>query len=127
MKRIALTGLVAITSLTVVAALLGGCDEDKKKEDLLAKAGASASAAAAAPDAAMSHVLGSLARRWLYRAGRWPMAAVTYVFTQTSTHAARDLDRKLAERDLDAVQAAYPHGQGFQVVSGRKPVWQPQP
>jgi len=55
MKRIARTGLVAITSLSLVACLAAfasGCDEDKKKEDLLAKAGASASAApAAVPDA----------------------------------------------------------------------------
>ena len=45
MKRIARTGLVAITSLSLVACLAAfasGCDEDKKKEDLLAKAGASA-------------------------------------------------------------------------------------
>ena len=53
MKRIPMTGLVAITSLTIVAAFASGCDEDKKKEELLAKGGASASAAAAVPDAAM--------------------------------------------------------------------------
>lgn len=71
----------------------------------------------------------SPARRWLYRAGRWPMAAVTYLVTQTSTHATRELDRKLTDRGLDTVQVAHRQGQSFQIVTGRKPAWrlQPQP
>jgi internalin A len=51
MKRIALTGLLAITFLAALAAPLAGCDEEKK-DDPLAKVGASASASTAAPDAA---------------------------------------------------------------------------
>lgn len=68
-------------------------------------------------------------RRWLYRAGRWPMAAVTYLVTQTSTHATGELDRKLIDRDLETVQVAHRQGRSFQIVTGRKPAWrlQPQP
>jgi ubiquinone/menaquinone biosynthesis C-methylase UbiE len=68
-------------------------------------------------------------RRWLYRAGRWPMAALTYLVTQTSTHATRELDRKLIDRGLETVQVAHRQGQSFQIVTGRKPAWrlQPQP
>lgn len=69
----------------------------------------------------------SAARRWLYKTGRLPWAAVTYLLTQTSTHAARDLERKLSEEGLEAVAATYPHGQGFQIAYGRKPAWQLQP
>jgi demethylmenaquinone methyltransferase/2-methoxy-6-polyprenyl-1,4-benzoquinol methylase len=69
----------------------------------------------------------SAARRWLYRAGRLPWAAVTYLLTQTSTHAARDLERKLAEHGLEGVAATHPHGQGFQIAQGRKPAWHLQP
>jgi ubiquinone/menaquinone biosynthesis C-methylase UbiE len=72
---------------------------------------------------------GSPVRRWLYRAGRWPMAALTYLVTQTSTHATRELDRKLTDRGLEAVRVAHRQGQSFQIVTGRKPAWrlQPQP
>ncbi|MFI7676378.1 corrinoid protein-associated methyltransferase CpaM [Actinophytocola sp. NPDC049390] len=68
-------------------------------------------------------------RRWLYRVGRWPMAALTYVVTQTGTHATRELDRKLTDRGLETVRVAHRQGQSFQIVTGRKPAWrlQPQP
>ena len=70
----------------------------------------------------------SATRRWLYRAGRLPMAVLTYALTQTTTHAARELDRKLADRGLDAVQVVmHRQGQSFQIVRGRKPAWQLQP
>lgn len=71
----------------------------------------------------------SLPRRWLYRVGRWPMAVVTYLVTQTSTHATTGLDRKLIDRGLEGVAVAHRQGQSFQIVTGRKPAWrlQPQP
>lgn len=71
----------------------------------------------------------SAARRLLYRASRLPLAAVTYALTQTSTHAARELDRKLVDRGLEAVSSVCRQGQSFQIVYGRKPAWrlQPQP
>lgn len=71
----------------------------------------------------------SLLRRLLYRAGRWPMAAVTYLVTQTSTHATTDLDRKLIDRGLEGVAVTHRRGRSFQIVTGRKPAWrlQPQP
>jgi len=67
--------------------------------------------------------------RLLYRAGRLPMAAVTYLLTQTTTHAARDLDRKLADHGLEAVRARHRQRRSFQIVRGRKPACrlQPQP
>jgi hypothetical protein len=55
------------------------------------------------------------------------MALATYLLTQTSTHAARELDRKLADRGLDGVEAAHRQGHSFQIVTGRKPAWQLQP
>ena len=69
----------------------------------------------------------TLARRWLYRVGRWPMAAVTYLVTQTSTRATRELDRKLTDRGLESVQVTRRQGQSFQIVTGRKSAWQLQP
>jgi ubiquinone/menaquinone biosynthesis C-methylase UbiE len=71
----------------------------------------------------------STGRRLLYRLARLPMAALTYALTQTTTHAARELDRKLTERGLDAVETIRRQGQSFQIVRGRKPAWrlQPQP
>jgi ubiquinone/menaquinone biosynthesis C-methylase UbiE len=64
-----------------------------------------------------------------YRAIRLPMAIVTYVLTQTTTHAARELDGKLSARGLEAVETVHRQGRSFQIVRGRKPVWrlQPQP
>jgi ubiquinone/menaquinone biosynthesis C-methylase UbiE len=72
---------------------------------------------------------GSPGRRLWYRATRLPMAAVTYVLTQTTTHAARELERKLADRGLEAVETVRRQGRSFQIVRGRKPAWrlQPQP
>jgi demethylmenaquinone methyltransferase/2-methoxy-6-polyprenyl-1,4-benzoquinol methylase len=72
---------------------------------------------------------GSAARLLLYRLVRLPMAALTYALTQTTTHAARELDRKLTERGLDAVETTRRQGQSFQIVRGRKPAWRlaPQP
>jgi demethylmenaquinone methyltransferase/2-methoxy-6-polyprenyl-1,4-benzoquinol methylase len=74
-------------------------------------------------------VPGSAARRLLYRATRLPMAVLTYALTQTTTHATRDLDRKLADRGLDTVEITHRQGQSFQIVRGRKAAWrlQPQP
>lgn len=71
----------------------------------------------------------TLVRRWLYRAGRWPMAVLTYLVTQTSTHATAGLDRKLADRGLEGVAVTRRQGRSFQIVAGRKPAWrfQPQP
>lgn len=69
----------------------------------------------------------STPRRLLYRAGRLPMATLTYLLTQTTTHAARDLDRKLTDRGLEAVKATHRQGQSFHIVRGRKPAWQLQP
>lgn len=68
-------------------------------------------------------------RRWGYRAQRFPMAAVTYLLTQTSTHAARGLEGKVIERGLQDVAATRTRGQSFQIVAGRKPACrlQPQP
>lgn len=66
-------------------------------------------------------------RRWVYRIGRLPWAAVTYLLTQTTTHAARDLEGKLAGHGLEGVAATHPHGQGFQIAHGRKPAWRLQP
>lgn len=69
----------------------------------------------------------SAPRRLLYRAGRWPMAVVTYLLTQTTTHAVDELDRKLADRGLDSVHVTQRRGQSFQIARGRKPAWQLQP
>lgn len=68
-------------------------------------------------------------RRWAYRAQRFPMAALTYVLTQTSTHAAHGLESKVTDRGLEDVAATRSHGQSFQIVAGRKPACrlQPQP
>lgn len=72
---------------------------------------------------------GSPGRRLWYRASRLPMAAITYALTQTTTHAARELDRKLTDRGLEAVETVRQQGRSFQIVRGRKPAWrlQPQP
>lgn len=72
---------------------------------------------------------GSTARRALYRAVRLPMAVLTYALTQTTTHAARELDRKLTDRGLEGVHITQRQGQSLQIVQGRKPAWrlQPQP
>lgn len=72
---------------------------------------------------------GSPGRRLWYRATRLPMAIVTYALTQTTTHAARELDGKLSDRGLEAIETAHRPGRSFQIVRGRKPVWrlQPQP
>ncbi|TCO59292.1 corrinoid protein-associated methyltransferase CpaM [Actinocrispum wychmicini] len=68
-------------------------------------------------------------RRWAYRAQRFPMAALTYVLTQTTTHAAHGLEGKVTDRGLQDVAATRSHGQSFQIVQGRKPACrlQPQP
>lgn len=68
----------------------------------------------------------SAGRRWLYRAGRWPWAAVTYLVTQTSTHATRELGRKLLDRGLEAVEVTRRQGRSFQIVTGRKQAWRLQ-
>jgi demethylmenaquinone methyltransferase/2-methoxy-6-polyprenyl-1,4-benzoquinol methylase len=72
-------------------------------------------------------VPGSPWRRLWYRAVRLPMAVVTYALTQTTTHAARELDRKFIDRGLEAVETASRPGRSFQIVRGRKPAWQLQP
>ena len=64
--------------------------------------------------------------RLLYRTGRLPVVAVTYLLTQTTTRAARGLDRKLADRGLEAVQATR-QGSSFEIVRGRKPACQLEP
>lgn len=71
----------------------------------------------------------STARRALYRAARLPMAVLTYALTQTTTHAAHELDRKLTDRGLESVETTRRQGKSFQIVRGRKPAWrlQPQP
>ena len=71
----------------------------------------------------------STTRRALYRAARLPMAVLTYALTQTTTHAAHELDRKLTDRGLEGVEITRRQGQSFQIVRGRKPAWrlQPQP
>jgi len=66
-------------------------------------------------------------RRWFYRAQRFPMAAVTYLLTQTSTHAARGLEGKVADRGLEDVAATRTHRQSFQIIAGRKPACHLQP
>lgn len=65
--------------------------------------------------------------RLVYHAARTPMVLVTYLLTQTTTHAARELDRKLADRGLESVDSTHPQGRSFQIVTGRKPAWLLQP
>lgn len=69
----------------------------------------------------------SAPRRLLSHAARAPMALVTYLLTQTTTHAALELDRKLADRGMESVDSARGQGRSFQIVTGRKPAWQLQP
>jgi demethylmenaquinone methyltransferase/2-methoxy-6-polyprenyl-1,4-benzoquinol methylase len=59
--------------------------------------------------------------RWLaYRLQRLPLAALTYLLTQTTTHSARDLPGKLDRRGLVGVEAEALHGGSFQIVAGSK-------
>jgi demethylmenaquinone methyltransferase/2-methoxy-6-polyprenyl-1,4-benzoquinol methylase len=70
---------------------------------------------------------GPIGRRLLYRAARLPMAVVTYALAQTTTHAARELDRTLTDHGMQAVETARRRGQSFQIAWGRKPAWRLQP
>ncbi|MBO0807937.1 MAG: class I SAM-dependent methyltransferase [Actinobacteria bacterium] len=70
-----------------------------------------------ADEALPGHALSRLA----YRAGRLPLAAVTYLVTQASTRATSGLDTGLAALGLEAVQASRPSGATFEIVRGRKP------
>jgi demethylmenaquinone methyltransferase/2-methoxy-6-polyprenyl-1,4-benzoquinol methylase len=70
---------------------------------------------------------GSPGRRLLYRAARLPMAVVTYALAQTTTRSVRELDRRLTDHGMRAVETVHRQGQSFQIVTGRKPAWQLQP
>lgn len=63
----------------------------------------------------------SVARRLAYRALRAPLAAVTYLVTQTSTHNTTDLAAKLAGRGLRIAYLAELSGGTVQVIEGRRP------
>lgn len=69
---------------------------------------------------------GSPGQRLWYQATRLPVAIMTYALAQTTTHAARELSRKLSDRGLETVETVRRPGQSFQIVRGRKPAWRLQ-
>lgn len=64
----------------------------------------------------------SLGRRLSYHAWRAPLAVVTYLVTQTSTHRTTDLAAKLTGRGLRIDHVAELSGGTVQVIEGRKPL-----
>lgn len=66
-------------------------------------------------------------RRVIYHVTRLPMATLTYLLTQTSSHHVRDIDGKLRSRGLEGIgQTTLQHG-SFAIVAGRKPACRLQP
>ncbi len=63
------------------------------------------------------------ARRLAYHAGRAPLAAITYLLTQTTTHRTVDLAAKLAGRGLVLAHVAGLGGGTVQLLEGTKPAW----
>lgn len=63
----------------------------------------------------------STGRRLAYYLQRLPLAALTYLLTQTSTRSARDLPGKFRARGLEGVEVDAVHGGSFQIVVGSMP------
>lgn len=61
----------------------------------------------------------SLAGRVAARLARLPLVVVTYVLTQTTTHAVADLPERVAEAGFEQVEVERP-GAGLAIVSARK-------
>lgn len=59
-------------------------------------------------------------RRVGYHLTRAPMAAVTYVLTQTTTHRTLDVLGKLSDRGLEDLDVDVRQGGSFEIVHGRK-------
>lgn len=64
-------------------------------------------------------------RRLAYRARRAPLAAVTYLLTQTSTHHTVDMAAKFEHRDMTVDKVSYLNGGTVQLLQGRKPACSP--
>jgi demethylmenaquinone methyltransferase/2-methoxy-6-polyprenyl-1,4-benzoquinol methylase len=62
----------------------------------------------------------SLPARLAHRAGRAPLAALTYLVTQTGTRPVNELARLMADSGLEEITASTP-GPAFQITSGRRP------
>lgn len=62
----------------------------------------------------------AMPRRVAYHLTRAPMAAVTYLLTQTTTQRTRNLGGKLRDRGMDDVDVDVSHGGSFEIVHGRK-------
>jgi len=63
----------------------------------------------------------SKAARLAYRAGRAPLAALTYLVTQTSTRPVNGIEDEMAGNGFEDVAATLIGGRAFQVTSGRRP------
>ncbi|MGH3933025.1 MAG: corrinoid protein-associated methyltransferase CpaM [Pseudonocardiaceae bacterium] len=69
----------------------------------------------------------SPSRRVLYTLTRAPMAALTYLITQTTTRHTDDLSVALIQRGCDSIEVTTVQGKSFQIASGRRPACQLQP
>jgi len=65
--------------------------------------------------------------RLAYWIGRAPLAALTYLLTQTTTRPVGGLADGLAGSGLQDVTAVTAGGRAFQITSGRKPACRPAP
>lgn len=66
----------------------------------------------------------SLPARLAYWTTRAPLAAVTYLATQTTTRPVTGIDAAMRSSGLTDVETTS-HGRSFQIATGRKPAWQP--
>lgn len=66
----------------------------------------------------------SLPARLAYWTARAPLAAVTYLATQTTTRPVTGIDAAMRSHGLSDV-ATTTHGRSFQIATGRRPAWQP--